>query len=243
MASYTIFCNRDRSPLVKLTIWCLFDTHPLGKPIMIYTTALYVLVAQESKFPSFSIRKILLKMTSQNQGDLVLGPLRLWCINEFLIQKRFNSRPLTMELHFFCFNSLRPSICVGELTIIGSYNDLSPGRRQAIIWANVGILLIGPLETNFSEILIAIEAFSFKKMHLKILSAKCRPFCLGLNVLSHWNMNAWKWTSSNVIISMVLYNTGNSSVLAMELPQSSGKPSICDVAWNVGTKTKYLGHW
>ena len=26
--------------------------------------------------------------------------------------------------------------------------------------------------------------FSFKKMHLKMLSAKCRPFCLGLNVLN-----------------------------------------------------------
>ena len=27
-------------------------------------------------------------------------------------------------------------ICVGNLTIIGSYNGLSPGRRQAIIWTN-----------------------------------------------------------------------------------------------------------
>ena len=41
-------------------------------------------------------------------------------------------------------------ICVSKLTIIGSDNDLSPDRRQAIIWTNDGILLIGPLETNFS---------------------------------------------------------------------------------------------
>ena len=34
-------------------------------------------------------------------------------------------------------------ICVSKLTIIGSDNGLSPGRRQAIIWTNVGILLIG----------------------------------------------------------------------------------------------------
>ena len=47
-------------------------------------------------------------------------------------------------------------ICVNKLTIIGSDNGLSPGRRQAIIWTNVGILLIGPLGTNFSEILIEI---------------------------------------------------------------------------------------
>ena len=35
-------------------------------------------------------------------------------------------------------------ICVGNLTIIGSDNGLSPGRRQAIILTNAGILLIGP---------------------------------------------------------------------------------------------------
>ena len=36
-------------------------------------------------------------------------------------------------------------IWVGNLTIIGSDNGLSPGRRKAIIWTNDGILLIGPL--------------------------------------------------------------------------------------------------
>ena len=47
-------------------------------------------------------------------------------------------------------------ICIGKLTIIDSDNGLSPGRRQSIIWTNAGIVLIGPLETNFSEILIEI---------------------------------------------------------------------------------------
>ena len=61
-------------------------------------------------------------------------------------------------------------ICVSKLTIIGSDNGLSPGRRQAIIWANAGIFLIGPLGTNFSEILIEFHTFSFKKMHLKMSS-------------------------------------------------------------------------
>ena len=74
-------------------------------------------------------------------------------------------------------------ICVSRLTIIGSDNGLSPGRRQAIIWTNAGILLIRTLGTNFSEISSKIPAFSFKKMHLKMSSAKWRPFCLGLNVL------------------------------------------------------------
>ena len=75
-------------------------------------------------------------------------------------------------------------ICVSKLTIIDSDNGLSPDRRQAIIWTNAGILLIGPLGTNFSEISIEILIFSFKKMRLKVSSAKRRPFCLGLNVLN-----------------------------------------------------------
>ena len=80
-------------------------------------------------------------------------------------------------------------ICVNKLTIIYSNNGLSPDRRQAIIWTNAGILLIGPLGTNFSEILIEILTFSFKNMHLKVSSAKQRPFCLGLNVLTHGSQN------------------------------------------------------
>ena len=80
-------------------------------------------------------------------------------------------------------------ICVNKLTNIGSDNGLSPGRRQAIIWTNAGILLIGPLGTNFSEIAIKIHIFLFKKMYLKMSSGEWRPFCLGLNVLT---LSLWK---------------------------------------------------
>ena len=75
-------------------------------------------------------------------------------------------------------------ICVSNLTIIGSDNGLSPGRRQATIWTNAGILFIGPLGTNFSEIVIEILTFSFKKMLWKVSSGIWRPFYLGLNVLT-----------------------------------------------------------
>ena len=53
----------------------------------------------------------------------------------------------------------------------------------AIIRTNDGILLIEPLGINFNEILIGIQTFSLKKIHLKMSSAKWHPFCLGLNVL------------------------------------------------------------
>ena len=73
-------------------------------------------------------------------------------------------------------------ICVIiKLTIIGSDYGIFLLRCQAIIWIKDGILLIGPLGTNFSIILIKIYIFSFKKMHLKISSGKWRPSCLGLN--------------------------------------------------------------
>ena len=75
-------------------------------------------------------------------------------------------------------------ICVSKLTIIGSDNGLSPGRHQAIIGTNVGIWLIRLLGINFSEILIGIQTFLFKKLDLQMSSAKYRPSCLGLNVLS-----------------------------------------------------------
>ena len=81
-------------------------------------------------------------------------------------------------------------ICVDNLTIIGSDNGLLPGRRQAIIWTNVRILLIEPLGTNFSEILIEIITFPVKKIHFKMSSGNWRPFCLGLNeskIVSWWN--------------------------------------------------------
>ena len=96
-------------------------------------------------------------------------------------------------------------ICVSKLTIIGSDNGLSPGRRQAIIWTNAEILLIELPGTSFSEILIEIHTISFKKMQLKMSSAKWRPFCLGLNKLTlrlvQWqvmSVGPWKGTRPSI---------------------------------------------
>ena len=77
-------------------------------------------------------------------------------------------------------------ICVSNLNIIGSDNGLSPDRRQAIIWTNARILLIRTLGTTFNKILSEIRTFSFKKMHLKMSSAKWRRYYLGLYVLTYW---------------------------------------------------------
>ena len=108
--------------------------------------------------------------------------------------------------------------CVSKLITIGSDNGLSPGRRQAIICTNKGILLIGPLGTNFSEILIEIHTFSFQKIHLKMSSGKWWPFCLGLNVLSRWqhNFHSKFWQRT------VLQNTHNQHPTAHPHWQSMG---------------------
>ena len=79
-------------------------------------------------------------------------------------------------------------ICVSKLTIIGWDNGFSPGRYRAIIWTNAGLLLFRSLGANFSEILSKIHTFSYKKMHLKMSSAKWWQFCLYLNVLIYKGM-------------------------------------------------------
>ena len=106
---------------------------------------------------------------------------------------KFQSRSINFSLNFTPLTHWGwvTHICVSKQTTIGSDNGLSPGRRQAIIWTNAGILLIGTLGTNFSEILIEIRIFSFKKMGLNVSSAIWWPFCLGLNVLKLHEILWW----------------------------------------------------
>ena len=88
-------------------------------------------------------------------------------------------------------------ICVSDVTIIGSDNGFSPGRHQAIILTNAKLLLNGSLGTHFSEILIEILSFSFKKMCLKVSPAKWRSCCLSLNVLT--SIPVWHADSSSIL--------------------------------------------
>ena len=87
-------------------------------------------------------------------------------------------------------------IYIYKLTTIGLDNSLSPGRHQAIIRTNDGILSIGHPGTNFNEISIKIHTFSFTKIHLKMSYGKWRPFCLGLNVLRWIEPNSFSTAAS-----------------------------------------------
>ena len=81
-------------------------------------------------------------------------------------------------------------IYVIKLTIVGSDNGLSPGRRQAIIWTSAGILLIGTLGTNFSEILrrnsyIFIQENSFENVVCEMAAILSRPQWVN-TIWDHW---------------------------------------------------------
>ena len=175
---FRFMCNS----LIKLTlIWRLLDVQWCANDIRLeYTSTKYQ--STRLGFPWMATRDIQLA-----SSYLAWGQIWSTCVLPFPHDDINNKYSFTFQLNNSAQTELThwdrvTHICVGNLTIIGSDNGLSPGRRQAIIWT-IGMLLTGSLGTNFSEILIGIQTFSFKKMHLKMSSAKWRPSCLGLNVL------------------------------------------------------------
>ena len=88
-------------------------------------------------------------------------------------------------------------LCISKQIIIVSNNGLSPGRCQAIIWTNAGILLIGLLGINSSEIFnqnvyIFIHENAFENVW-KIAAILSRPQCDN-SLRPIWTT----WTSSAV---------------------------------------------
>ena len=103
----------------------------------------------------------------------------------YILRRLFSLFGQTVRLSLTFIASLKasplvPHICVSELgQHFDSDNGLSPIRHHAIIWTSAGNLLIETLGTIFSEIVIEINTFSFKKMHLKMSFVKWRPYCPG----------------------------------------------------------------
>ena len=87
---------------------------------------------------------------------------------------------IILYISTFTHLPLVPHICVGELDqhlINISLKFVLIDNNLAlvqIIWTNARLLSI---RTNFSEMLIKVQCFSFTKMHLKISSAKWQPIC------------------------------------------------------------------
>ena len=77
-------------------------------------------------------------------------------------------------------------ICVSGITIIGSDNGLSPGRRQAIIWSNAGILLIEALEkklqwNSYRNYSIFIQENALECVVCEMTTILSRPQCVKPN--------------------------------------------------------------
>ena len=98
----------------------------------------------------------------------------------FISLVKYKSAPYILVSTLFTFEGKRHIYASVNYTATGSDNGLLPGRCEAIIWTNAGILLIGPLRKNFNEILIENYIFSFKKMYSQT-SGNLWPFCLSVN--------------------------------------------------------------
>ena len=70
-------------------------------------------------------------------------------------------------------------------------------RHQAIIRANTGILFIGPLGTNYNELLSKIHTFSFKKSAFEndvwqMATILSQPQCVKVLCLPKNQTSAWE---------------------------------------------------
>ena len=74
------------------------------------------------------------------------------------------------------YNSSPPSAVYMRQWIGSTIQIMACRVFGAKIWTHDGILLIEPLGTKLREILIEIYIFPFKKMHLKLSSAKWQTF-------------------------------------------------------------------
>ena len=143
------------STLLQITACRLFDTKPLPQPMQPYCQLdLSTLISMklQAKYNIF--------IRENTFENIVCEMAAILCRGDEL-----TSPPLWWRIY----------ASVNRVSI-GSDNGLSPIRRQAIIWTSAWLLSIEPLGTNFSEILTRIRKVSFTKMHLKISSAKRRPF-------------------------------------------------------------------
>ena len=139
-----------------LAIWCL------GPWVRILHSA------EEDKLVSFRFEyRLPLPASKLTKKHTVIWSSYLWIVYHILhLQSHCRTKPLSKPMLKYC----------KVIPIIDSDNGSSPTRRQCC-WTSAGILLIWPLGTNFSEILIEICILSFKKMHLELSSGNWRLFC------------------------------------------------------------------
>ena len=134
-------------------------------------------------------------------------PLRHFCVScviNFFPVPRWNFFQLLLKVNTICdeyisyWNNgmclsnkvngntrVRGKKAPGTRIRVKELDAIVPGRRQAIIWTNAGILLIRILGTNFSEILGKIHSFSFKTRQNSTQSVRNMPLLPPRHLLPH----------------------------------------------------------
>ena len=111
-------------------------------------------------------------------------PNKIWEFSATVLWKIYNVPSHISNCWNFEFTLSKGYIQHAHFVFLHAKPWIPGGENSIFTVVTDEIYLTGPLGTNFSEILIEIDTFSFKKMHLKMSSGRWRPFCLGLNVLT-----------------------------------------------------------
>ena len=109
---------------------------------------------------------------------------------------------------------------------------MSPVQRQAIIWTNAGLLLIGPLGTNFCETLIDIYIYIFiwenalENVVCKITAIFARPRCVKvMNKYSSSHRGHCYWYLHRRLMSVVCGHLYLLWGLLQAFPGNKSRPS------------------
>ena len=116
---------------ISLTSWSLVECHyNVVQFIMIFHMTLRW--QQQDVYQTWTSQQT--PHTSPSRVSYGESIVRIWGKTDCVI-----TAPYCIGNHSLTQWGRVTQICVGNLTIIGSDNSLSPGRRQAIIWTNAGI--------------------------------------------------------------------------------------------------------
>ena len=133
-------------------------------------------------------------------------------------------------------------ICISELGHHWFPWWLAPVWYKAITCTNVKLLVTGPLERNFSEVLM--ETFLFMEIYLKFISSlKCHPFYSSFNVLNHYLPSCWMQSWFNQILLL------SDSLLLLQIMNMSqqfytnGKICIFDMMLTIIWTYKYSSNF
>ena len=129
-----------------------------------------------------------------------------------------------------------PSICVYKLTMIGSDNGMSPGRRQAIIWTNAGILLIGPLGKTPVKSFFNQNLYIFIEENIvwKMAAILSRPQCVKSQPLRYACNMLWSWFGRGL---------SHSCIHSPSCPIIQGSMTFHDLEGEYVTSSVLGWHW